>query len=76
MALRLRCAAALLSYWGGWLVSLACWVGAIGVRMASFCGVVCRAKCAVLGRKGFFILSIGGFLLLNWVSFLLDFYNR
>ena len=50
--------------------------GAIGVRMASFCGVVCRAKCAVLGRKGFFILSIGGFLLLNWVSLLRDFYNR
>ena len=35
--------------------------GAIGVRMALFCGGVCRAKCAVLERKRFFFLSIGGF---------------
>ena len=50
--------------------------GAIRVRMASFCGGVCRAKCSVLERKRFFILSIGRFLLLNWVSILRDFYNR
>ena len=76
MALRLRCAAVVLSYW---VVCSCRWRtgdGAIGVRMASFCGVVCRAKCAVLERKRFFILSIGVFLLLNWVSFWHDFYNR
>ena len=76
MALRQRCAAVVLSYW---VVGWCRWhtgEGAIGVRMASFCGVVCGAKCAVLERKGFFILSIGRFLLLNWVSILRDFYNR